>query len=290
MTASAPIPIASREQAVPGREVIYRHAVAVRVTHWVNVLCLTLLLMSGLRIFNAHPALYWGKDGYRGMPAFLRIFGREDEETDEQVGYATIMGQTIVTTGVLGVSHDTEGRPVQQAFPDWLTFPGWAALALARAWHFAVAWLFVANGAVYLLFGIFAGHFRRDLVPTADQLRPRNVGAEIWNRVRLRRPRGEAARRYNVLQKLSYLAVVFGLLPAMLLTGLTMSPAVTTVAPLLFDLFGGRQSARTLHFIFASLLVLFVLVHIVQVLAAGPINGMRAMITGRYAIRPEPGA
>ena len=150
-----------------------------------------------------------------------------------------------------------------------------------------MAWAFVANGAIYLLFGLFSGHFRRDLAPAAAQLRPRHILADIWDHVRLRRPRGEAAKRYNVLQKLTYLAVIFVLLPAMVLTGLTMSPAVTAALPFLFDLFGGRQSARTIHFLAANLLVIFVLVHVIEVVLSGVFNLMRSMITGRYAIRPE---
>jgi thiosulfate reductase cytochrome b subunit len=140
---------------------------------------------------------------------------------------------------------------------------------------------------VYLLFGLLSGHFRRDLVPASDQLRPRHVMADIWDHVRLRSPRGESARRYNLLQKLAYLAVVFLLLPIMLLSGLTMSPAVTAAAPGLFDLFGGRQSARTIHFLVANLIVLFVLVHVVEMLLAGALNGMRSMITGRYLINAK---
>ena len=141
-----------------------------------------------------------------------------------------------------------------------------------------------------MLFGLFTGNFRRDLAPAADQLRPRHILADVWDHVRLRVPRGEAARRYNVLQKLAYLAVVFGLLPVMLLSGLTMSPAVTAAVPGLFDLFGGRQSARTIHFLVANLLVLFVLVHIVEMVLAGALNGMRSMITGRYVIKTRAGA
>src|SRR5207237_1048202 len=129
--------------------------------------------------------------------------------------------------------------------------------------------------------------FRRDLAPAGDQLRPRHIARDVWDHLRLRQSRGEAAKRYNVLQKFTYLAVVFGLLPVMVLSGLTMSPAVTAAAPLLFDLFGGRQSARTIHFITANLLVLFVLVHIILVMLSGAFNRLRAMITGRYVIRPE---
>ncbi|HLH94266.1 MAG TPA: cytochrome b/b6 domain-containing protein [Xanthobacteraceae bacterium] len=266
---------------------IYRHSVPVRVTHWINVLCLTLLLMSGLRLFNYHPALYWGDDGYRGKPAFLSIGAAINRHNGAVVGVTQVAGLTFVTTGVLGVSYDPERGMVRRAFPAWLTLPGEPGLALARDWHFLIAWLFVANGAAYLLFGFLSGHFRRDLAPTSEQLHPRHILSDIWDHMRLRAPRGEAARTYNLLQKLAYLIVVFLLLPLMVLTGLTMSPAVTAAAPALFDLFGGRQSARTIHFLVANLLVLFVLVHVAELLIAGAFNGTRAMITGRYVLKPE---
>jgi thiosulfate reductase cytochrome b subunit len=271
----------------PAREVIYRHSVAVRVTHWINVLCLTLLLMSGLRLFNYHPALYWGNDGYRGKPAFLSIGAAINRDNGAIVGVTQVAGLTFVTTGVLGVNYDPERGMVRRAFPAWLTMPGEPGLALMRDWHFFIAWLFVANGAVYLLFGLLSGHFRRDLVPTVQQLQPRHILSDVWDHVRLRAPRGEAARSYNLLQRLAYLVVVFVLLPLMVLTGLTMSPAVTAAAPALFDLFGGRQSARTIHFIVANLLVLFVLIHVVELVIAGAFNGLRGMIIGRYLIKPE---
>jgi len=289
VTAIAP-PAAEQNDAPRCRETMYRHSLAVRVTHWANVLFLTLLLMSGLRIFNYHPALYWGNYGYRGVPSVFSIAALEDIETDEPVGVTTIAGHNFITTGVLGVSYDADGMPVAGAFPNWLTLPGGPGLALARDWHFAMAWLFVLNGAIYLLFGLASGHFRRDLVPAPAELRPRSLQRDVLDHLRLRRARGEAARRYNTLQKLAYLVVVFVLLPVMVLTGLTMSPAVTAAMPFLFDLFGGRQSARTIHFIAANLIVLFVLVHVIQVFVAGAFNGMRSMITGRYAIRPEAGS
>jgi thiosulfate reductase cytochrome b subunit len=273
------------EQGAPQREVIHRHSLAVRLTHWINVLCLALLLMSGLAIFNAHPMLYWGHTGHRGMPFLLGIGSKTDNS--RVVGITRIADVDFDTTGVLGVSYDGNGRAQRRAFPSWLTLPSNAALALARDWHFLLAWLFVLNGAIYLGFGLVSGHVRRNLLPNADQLRARHVVREIWNHLRLRYPRGEADRRYNVLQKFAYLLVAFVLLPAMVLSGLTMSPAVTAAAPVLFDLFGGRQSARTIHFITANLLVLFVLVHVLQVLVSGAFNRMRAMITGRYVIRPE---
>jgi thiosulfate reductase cytochrome b subunit len=287
--------MAATEQsaAVPApaaREVMYRHSAVVRVTHWINALCLALLLMSGLRIFNYHPALYWGNYGYRGVPSFISISSIEDSESNELTGITRVGDWRFVTTGVLGVSADPDGDPAAMAFPNWITLPGGPGLALARDWHFALAWLFAANGAVYLLFGLLSGHFRRDIAPAAGELRPRHILAQLWDHIRLRTSRGQAARRYNVLQKFAYIAVIFVLLPVMVLTGLTMSPAVTAAAPVLFDIFGGRQSARTIHFLAANLLVLFVLVHVVEVVISGAFNGMRAMITGRYVVRPEQGA
>jgi len=276
---------ATAPAAAPRREVMYRHTIAVRLTHWINALTLVLLLTSGLRLFNYHPALYWGNYGYSGVPSVFSIAALEDIETDEPVGVTTIMGHNFITTGVLGVSYDSAGEPVSGAFPRWLMWPD--GLDLARDAHFAAAWLLVVNGLVYLLFGLFTGHFGHDLVPEAAELRPRHVLAEIWDHVRLRRARGEAARRYNVLQKLAYVIVIFVLLPVMVLSGLTMSPAVTAAVPFLFDMFGGRQSARTIHFLVANLLVLFVLIHLAQVVVTGMFNNMRSMITGRYAILSE---
>jgi|SRR6185295_458784 len=277
--------IAAAVHARPAREIIYRHSIVVRLTHWLNALFLTLLLMSGLALFNVHPALYWGNYGYPGVPTVLTITGALDPETARPVGTTRIGDYSIDTTGILGVTYDANGRARPGAFPQWAT--GGLGLALARDWHFLAAWLFVINGTIYLLFGLFSGHFKRDLAPGRDQLRPRHILQDIGNHLRLRRPRGEAAKRYNVLQKLSYLVLIFVLLPAMLLSGLTMSPAATAAFPFLFDLFGGRQSARTIHFITANLLLIFVLVHVIQVLLFGVFNLMRSMITGRYVVKPE---
>ncbi len=130
------------------------------------------------------------------------------------------------------------------------------------------------------------GHFRRNLLPTRRELRPGHIVRDFWNHARLKFPKGEAAKRYNVLQKAAYLGVVL-LLATLVLTGLTMSPGINAAVPGLLDLFGGRQSARTLHFISASLTVAFVVVHLAMVFLAGPINEIRSMITGRYVVPPE---
>src|SRR5260221_5334861 len=164
---------AAQPDVLPRREVMYRHTVAVRLTHWINALILVLLLISGLRLYTYHPALYWGSYGYNGVPSFLAIAALEDIDTDEPVGVTTIMGHNFITTGVLGVSYDASGEPVSAAFPNWLTLSD--KLAGARDVHFSAAWLLVINGLAYLPFGLFTGHLPRELIPDAAQLRPRHL-------------------------------------------------------------------------------------------------------------------
>ena len=216
-----------------------RHAALVRITHWINAFCFTLLLMSGLQIFNAHPALY--------------------------VGQASDFSHPILSI---------------RGFPSWITVPSYRDLATGRRWHFFFAWALVLNGLVYLGCGFANRHFGRDLFPHRVELR--HIGGEVLDHLRLRFPRGEAAKRYNVLQQLTYLLVVFGLFPLMVLTGLTMSPGIDSAVPQLLTLFGGRQTARLIHFACASALVLFVIVHLVLVLVSGVWNNLRSMITGWY--------
>src|SRR5438445_1362713 len=172
--------------ALPQREVIYRHTVVVRLTHWINVLCLTLLLMSGLAILNYHPALYWGHTGYHGVPSFIAIGSTIEPGSGRAVGVTQIAGVDFDTTGVLGVSYDSNGRALRRAFPSWLALPSGPGLALARDWHFLAAWLFVFNGAVYLVVGLLSGHFRGDLVLASDQIRARHILTDIGNHLRLR--------------------------------------------------------------------------------------------------------
>jgi thiosulfate reductase cytochrome b subunit len=258
-----------------------RHAVITRLTHWINAICLGFLLLSGLQIFNAWPSLYWGQYGADGDPAFLSIGA--SREQGQLRGYLRVGDAAVPTTGVLGVSR-ADGQPAERAFPAWLTLPSFQDLAAGRRWHFFFAWGFAINGAVYLLYSLLSGHLRRDLAPRRAELSPRHLWHEIVAHARLRFPKGEEARHYNVLQKLSYAGVAVILLPLMVLTGLTMSPGMNAVAPFLLDLFGGRQSARTIHFITASLVVLFVPVHLAMVLLSGVWNNLRSMVTGRYAI------
>jgi thiosulfate reductase cytochrome b subunit len=263
---------------------IRRHSLITRLTHWLNALCLSFLLLSGLQIFNAHPELYWGRYGGDGDPAVLTI-GSESHD-DGPHGFARVAGFQVPTTGVLGVSN-VDGELTSRAFPAWATIPSFQDLAAGRRWHFFFAWLFLFNSILYLGFSVITGHFRRDLTPTAKELSPRHLGQEIADHARLRFPKGEKAKHYNALQKLTYLSVIVLALPLMILTGLTMSPGVDAAIPWLVDVFGGRQSARTIHFITASALALFVIVHIAMVVLSGTWNNIRSMITGRYSIQEE---
>jgi thiosulfate reductase cytochrome b subunit len=276
MTASA-VETAQRKEAW---RLVFRHPLAIRLTHWINVVALTTLLLSGLQIFNAHPALYWGDASTFSHP--LLAMGATDG--DPQRGYLQVFGHRLYTTGVLGLSK-VDGAETERGFPSWLTLPSYQDLATGRRWHFLFAWIFVANGLVYLLFGLVSGALRRRLIPTGAELR--TIPASLRQHLTLHFPQGEEATRYNVIQKLAYLVVVLVLLPVQILAGLAMSPGMDAAAPWLIDLFDGRQSARTVHFVIATLLVLFVAVHLAMVLLTGPFNNLRGMITGWFAIAPE---
>jgi thiosulfate reductase cytochrome b subunit len=267
-----------------GRVKVYRHSLLVRVSHWLNVLCMSILLLSGLQIFNAHRELYWGQYGADNDPSFISM--QAVEKDGVQRGVTQVGPLTFDTTGLLGLSK-VDGEETERGFPSWATLPSYQDLAAGRRWHFFFAWLFVINGFVYLLYGIASRHLRSDLVPASAELAPGHLLQEVKDHARLRFPKGQSARRYNTLQKLAYLAVIFVLLPMMIATGLTMSPGFNAVAPFLLDVFGGRQSARTLHFLSAFGLVAFVVVHVVMVLVSGVFNNMRSMITGYYAIEGD---
>lgn len=267
----------------PMKVLVYRHALLTRITHWTNVVALLVLLLSGLQIFNAHPALYWGQKSRFDSP-WLSMSA--EARGDRTVGVTRVDAAQIETTGLFGYSGPPDARE-PRGFPAWATLPSYRSLADGRVWHFFFAWVFVLNGLTYLVGGIANGHLRRDLLPTRDQLGLRHLWHEIVEHARLRFPKGEEARRYNALQKGAYLAVVLVLLPMMLATGLSMSPGMNAALPWLIEVFGGRQSARSLHFISASLIVLFVIVHLAMVVASGLWNNLRSMITGRYAIETE---
>ncbi len=261
---------------------VYRHSMWVRAAHWVNALCLVILLMSGLGIFNAHPALYIGNGSDFERP-ILSMTAQQNND-GSLTGTTWIALKPFDTTGWLGASRE-DGQWMARGFPHWATLPGPQWLAMARQWHFAFAWLLVANAALFFAWGVWKGHFRRDLLP--DRTNIRHLPHEIVQHVKLRFPHGEAARRYNGLQKLAYSIVIFVLGPLIVLTGLTMSPTMDAAFPQLLWLFGGRQTARTIHFLCAFSFLGFFIIHIAMVVLSGAWNNLRSMITGWYAIEKE---
>lgn len=225
---------------------IYRHCLSTRLWHWWNAALLYILFSSGLGIFNAHPRLYWGQFGANFDRPWLAL----------------------------------------ERFGGWITLPAHYSLALSRHWHLAAAPLFAFGLLFYMLWSVANRHIARDLSFRRGELAPRHVWRDIIDHARLRFPKGEAATRYNVLQKASYAGVIFLLLPLVIFTGLAMSPGMNAAWPWLIELFGGRQSARSIHFIAAFALVAFFIVHIAMVLLAGPLNEVQSMITGWYRV-PE---
>jgi thiosulfate reductase cytochrome b subunit len=267
---------------MPTDRLVYRHRWPVRLMHWINAICLCVLLGSGLQIFNAHPALYWGN---RSDPdkAILALQGGQDAQGDVR-GTTRIGSHVFDTTGVLGASK-VDGEWAARGFPAWATIPGPAWLAMGRRWHFFFAWLFVANGVAYVGWSLASRHLSRDLVPTRSDWR--GIGRSIADHLRFRHPQGEDALRYNVLQRIAYLLAIFVFGGGIVLMGIAMSPRMDAVLDWLVEAVGGRQSARSIHFLIATAFVLFVIVHVFEVLVSGPLNQLRGMITGWYRARSE---
>ncbi len=262
-------------------QVYYRHTLPVRVMHWINVIALCVMFMSGLQIFNAYPVIKFGKSSYDGKPPVLEIGARMKPDGTPQ-GVTRLFGSEYDTTGWLGVTRGPNGNAVPSTFPQWMMLPGPQWLSMARSWHLFFAWVFLLNGLAFVAYAIWSRHLARDLAPTGEELR--GIGASIRDHLRFRHPTGEAARRYNVLQKIAYLVVIFVLLPLMVIMGLALSPWLNAVLAGWVDIVGGRQSARSIHFIVAWMLVAFVLIHVFQVIVTGLWNNLRSMITGRYKV------
>lgn len=284
-TAAFPPSSASQEQGpslpiTPSVRVerLYRHRLPVRISHWLNVPCLIILIMSGLQIFNAHPALYWGDRSDRDKPLLSIRPMRTD--SGEMKGVTTILGHQFETTGVLGYSNGM-GR----AFPAWATIPSAKWLAMGRQWHLFFAWVFVINGLIFGTYIFLSRHVKKDLLPTGRDLK--HIPQAIKDHIVLRHAKGEEAKHYNVLQKLAYLNVIFVLAPLIVLTGLTMSPTIDTAFPSLLSIFGGRQSARTIHFIACFSFVGFIVIHVLQVILTGFFDNIRSMITGYFVVKHE---
>ncbi len=217
------------------------HSYNVRICHWVNVVACAYLLWSGVHIFLDFPELYWGHTGYRGYPAAFRLAD-------------------------WGLSWDAAGALGDRRW--------------GRNYHFTFAWVFLINGLIYVGWNLHSTHFRNQMLPARGELTVAHVIAELRDHLRRRSP-GNTSGSYGTLQKTSYLILIFVYVPLMIVTGLAQSPGFTAAMPALLDLFGGRQTARTLHTIGTVAFVLFVSVHVVEIAASGFVSKVRSMITGR---------
>jgi thiosulfate reductase cytochrome b subunit len=228
-----------------------RHAAVVRVTHWITTIAFFALLLSGAEIVISHPRFYWGETGNVGTHPLFTI--------------------------PIPASRNTVPTGYSYMLPDQ---NGWS-----RSLHFQAAWAVVLTGVVYALFGLWSGHFRKHLLPAPADRKLRAFWEVMAKYLRRRPP--DDAHSYNVMQRTAYLIVIFFLFPLVIWTGLAMSPAFDSAVPVAVNALGGRQSARTLHFVVSGFLLLFVVVHVTMVVIAGFRTRMRAMITGGPIVAPE---
>jgi thiosulfate reductase cytochrome b subunit len=226
-----------------------RHAATVRVTHWVVAVAFFALLVSGIEIVISHPRFYWGDEGNVNTPALFQL--------------PIPASRAAVQTGYGYVLPDQNG---------W-----------SRSLHFQAAWTLVLAGLLYAVHGMVSRHFQRDLLPAAASLNPAVLARSLASHLRFERAATGEVWSYNPLQRLAYLGVIFVLAPLLIWTGLAMSPAVVSAFPSAMSVFGGHQSARTIHFFATIALTLFALVHVAMVIRAGFGHRTRAMITGRVA-------
>jgi Ni/Fe-hydrogenase b-type cytochrome subunit len=253
---------------------VYRHNRVTRLTHWINTIALTILFMSGLQIFNAFPHLHWGS---KAEPEEALVSISATNRHGDVRGYIEFLGYRIDTTGLLGVQL-TESGPTARAFPSWITIPGYFWLAGGRRWHFFFGWLFAINGLLYFVYNLLNGHMRKFLFTPRDAAK---VPAMMLYYLHLRRESPQDGE-YNPLQKMAYTSVFVILTPLVLFSGMAMSPQLDVAFNWLPAMFGGRQSARSVHFILAFGFASFTFGHIFMVLATGMLNNMRSMVTGWY--------
>jgi thiosulfate reductase cytochrome b subunit len=242
--------VGSHAASKPSRQ---RHPLTVRVTHWIATACFFALLVSGLEIVISHPRFYWGETG--------------NDLTTPLFHIPIPSSRRHVPTGYSYVLPDQNG---------W-----------SRALHFQSAWAVVLTGFAYVLFGAFAGHFSKNLIPGKAERSWRSIFNVMAHHLRFQPPDESEAWSYNVLQRLAYLSVIFILFPMIIWTGLAMSPAFVSAFPFTVTLLGGRQTARTIHFLVSLSLVMFLAVHVLMVWRAGFRNRVRAMITGRSSSHSE---
>jgi thiosulfate reductase cytochrome b subunit len=239
-----------------------KHPRWVRICHWIAAASFLTLALSGFLILMVHPRLYLGHAGNDLTPALLSLPISNNHRPDE-------LHSRVVFTEV-------PGAPVT-AERNYAIFNqnGWA-----RSLHFLAAWILVSVGALYVALGVGGGHIGRDLLPRIRELAPRALLQDLQSHLRPRAGAIGAGPPYGLLQKLSYTGVMLVVLPLMVATGLTMSPAVAAAYPFLLDVFGGYQTARTIHFFGFAALIAFLLVHVAMVIATGFGRQLRAMTWG----------
>lgn len=218
----------------------------VRATHWLTFIAFLALAVTGGLIVISHPRFYWGEVGNVNTRPLFRI--------------------------PIPSSRETVPNGYNYEMPDE---NGWS-----RSLHFEAAWVLVLAGAVYGIYGVWSGHFRRDLIPARRDWSWRAYRDRIAKYLRRAPPDRAEERSYNVLQRTAYVVVIFVLFPLMIWTGLAMSPSFTAAFPWTAALLGGRQSARTIHFFVTWLLLLFLFVHVAMVALSGFWIRVRSMITG----------
>jgi thiosulfate reductase cytochrome b subunit len=243
--------VATSAATVPARTVPSRHSALVRATHWITTLCFVALLVTGVEILISHPRFYWGETGNINTTPLFKI--------------PIPASRSMVPTGYHYVLPDQNG---------W-----------SRYLHFQAAWGAILTGLLYVIASLFSGHLRKHLLPADFSWQA--FSTAIADHLRFKPPSEEEAWSYNLLQRLTYLSVIFVLFPLIIWTGLAMSPAIASVFPGAVSVLGGQQSARTIHFFVTILLVLFLLVHIMMICLTGLRNRMRAMITGQMIGRQD---
>jgi thiosulfate reductase cytochrome b subunit len=238
------------------------HTHWVRLSHWILAASVLTLAVSGFVILMAHPRLYWGAVGNDLTPALFELpISRNYKHGGWAAPVTFFPGEHPIVS--------------QARTYDIFNENGWA-----RSLHFLAAWFLVVTALIYLGTSFISGHLRRNLIPRVRELSPRVLWRDVINHLHLPMPRAAGGPPYGPLQKLAYFGVVVVTLPLMVLTGLTMSPAITAAYPALLDCFGGSQSARTIHFFAFTALVLFLVVHLAMVLLTGFRRQMRTMILG----------
>jgi thiosulfate reductase cytochrome b subunit len=235
----------------------------VRISHWVIALAFLTLAVTGILILMVHPRLYWGEAGNDLMPALIELPISANHQPDK-------LERTTTFTGIAGSPVSAYRKFEQFNENSW-----------ARSLHFLAGWFLVITGLFYVLAGLITGHVRRNLLPGARELAPAPLWQEVRKYLHFDIGLSGGGPPYGLMQKLAYSIVVFLALPLMLITGLTMAPAVTAGYPWLLDLFGGYQSARTVHFFAFAILLLFLFVHVALVVVTGFRRQLRAMLLGK---------